>query len=136
MSKPRYRWWGFVCKMIRDYPMLEKSIDDLRQQSIVADNSGMPKGGGGGRTIEAVALRQLERDDQDCYDAVAAAVEFTKLRPDGKERIRLIELVYWGKRRMTIGKAADKLFVSERTAQAWHGEFVRCAARNYGFQVK
>lgn len=136
MSRPRYRWWGFVRKMIRDYPMLEKSIGDLRQQSLVADNSGMPRGGGGGRTIEAVAMRQLERDDQQCYDAVADAVEFTRHRTDGEERLRLIKLVYWVKKPMTIAKAADKLFVSERTAQEWHREFVRCVARCYGFNVE
>lgn len=136
MSKPRYRWWGFVRKMIRDYPMLKKSIADLHQQNVVADNSGMPKGGSGGRGLETVAMRQLDRDDQQCYEAVAAATALTKLRPDGRERMRLIELMYWEKNPMTARSAAARLHIADVTAVRWHGDYVRLVAECYGFTVR
>ena len=59
MSKPRYRWWGFVRNMIRDYPALKEAWNDLHSQSMTPDYSGMPKGGSSGRTVESIALRQL-----------------------------------------------------------------------------
>ncbi len=137
MSKPRYRWWKFARNMIRDYPSLRKELEDIQQQSVVASMSGMPRGGGAGRSSEMAALRQLEDpDDQQCYEAVASAVEITRLRTDGQERLRLIELTYWIKKPMTIGKAAYKLHVSERTAQEWHRVFVRLVGACYGFRVK
>lgn len=135
MSRPRYRWWGYVRKMIRDYPGLRMDLDDKQQQSVVAGRSGMPGGGGNGRSLETAALQCLDVDDQRCLDAVARAVAITKLRSDGEERLRLIELMYWEKKPMTISKAADGVHVSERTAQEWHRIFVRCVAKCYGFQV-
>lgn len=137
MSKPRYRWWLFVRNMIRDYPSLRKELADIQRQSIVASVSGMPRGGSSSRASEMAALRQLEDpDDQQCYEAVASALEITRLRPDGKERLRLIELVYWVQKPMTISDAAYRLHVSDRTAAEWHRNFVRCVAACYGFNVK
>ncbi|MBO7184643.1 MAG: hypothetical protein J6V34_02470 [Oscillospiraceae bacterium] len=136
MSRPRYRWWGFVRKMIRDFPMLEKSLEDLHQQNVTADHSGMPKGGGDGRGLESVAMRKLERDDQQCYDAVADATELTKLRPDGQERMKLIHLMYWAKKPMTARSAAAHLHIADITAVRWHGDFVRLVAERYGFTVR
>lgn len=81
MSRPRYRWWGFARRMIRDYRGLKAAYDDLHSQSIVADTSGMPKGGGNNRTVEVIAMRQLPEDDQKAYDAVSRAVETTSLMP-------------------------------------------------------
>ena len=121
MSKPRYRWWGFVRAMIRDYPKLKEDLDELHQQNITAVMSGMPKGGGAGRTAESIALRQLPKDDQTVYDAVTRAVEITRLRPDGKERMELIHLMYWGKKPRAMRKAAVLLNISEPTAKRWHG---------------
>lgn len=136
MSKPRYRWWGFVRKMIRDYPALKKQWEELHTQSISVEMTGMPKGTGVGRGVEAIALQQLPRDDQDAYDAVTRAVELTKLRPDGKERLALIRYVYWYEKRHLIKDAAYKLHISEDTAKEWHGEFVRLVGKCYGFQLK
>ena len=135
MSKPRYRWWGFVRRMIRDYPGVERDMRDLHSQSITANMSGMPRGGGAGRTIEAVALSQLPQDDQKLYEAVSQAIEITSLRPGGGDRLRLIEMMYWSKKNLTAKDAALKLFVSKRTAERWHGDFVRLVGKCYGFEV-
>lgn len=136
MSKPRYRWWGFVRRMIRDYPGIKQAWEDIHSQSITADLSGMPKGGGTGRTVEAIALRQLPQDDQKAYDAITKAIEITKLKDTGKERIRLIRMMYWSKKNTTAKDAALRLFISKRTAERWHGDFVRLVGFYYGFEVE
>lgn len=134
MSKPRSRWWGFVRRMIRDYPALSRALDDLHEQSITAQCSGMPSGGGANRSVETIALRQLPEDDQKVYDAVSKAVEGIHLRPDGPSRLKLIELMYWSKHRFTVKSAALALHISEPTAKRWHGDFVRLVGRCYGFK--
>lgn len=135
MSSPKYRWWPFVKRMIRDYPGLKKAWNDIHAQSITANYTGMPKGGGNGRAVENTALKQLDADDQKVYDAVSRAIELTRLQPDGKRRMDMIALVYWSPKPMTLKSAALHLYISERTAKRWHGYFVRCVAKCYGFQV-
>lgn len=135
MSKPRYRWWGFVRRMIRDYPGLKAAVDDLHSQNVTASMTGMPRGSGTGRTVETIALRQLPEDDQKIYDAVTRAIEVTRLRSDGEERIALIRYAYWGRKERALKHAALYAHVSERTAKRWHGDFVRMVAKCYGFDV-
>lgn len=135
MSKPKYRWWGFVRKMIRDYPTLKKQWEEIHTQSAKEELSGMPKGGGTGRPIESVALRELPSDDEKVYDAVTQAIKITLLRPDGNERIALIRFVYWYDKRHLLKDAAYRLYISEDTAKEWHGSFVRLVGKCYGFQL-
>lgn len=135
MSKPKYRWWPFVKAMIRDYPQLEKAWRDIHETSITANFSATPKGGNAGRTVEMIALRQMPPDDQRVYDAVSKAIDITRLLPDGKQRLEMISLVYWSKKQMPLKSAAVLLCISERTAKRWHGTFVRCVAKCYGFNV-
>ena len=134
MSKPRCRWWGYVRRMIRDYPGLKADMDDLHSQNVTASMTGMPRGGVSGRTVETIALRQLSEDDQKAYDAVTRAVEITGLRPDGAERIALIRYAYWGKTEHPLKDAALHLHVSEPTAKRWHGDFVRLVAKCCGLK--
>ena len=125
MSKPRYRWWGYARNMIRDYPILKETWNDLHSQSMTANYSGMPKGGGPSRTVESIALRQMTSDDQQDYDAVSKAIELIKLRPDGEEWLALIRYVYWNGREHPVRDAAPQLNISEPTAYRWHAGFVR-----------
>ena len=133
MSKPRYRWWGFVRAMIRDYQKLQKDLEELHSQNITAVSTGMPRGGGTGRTVESVATRQLPKDDQAVYDAVSRAVAITQIRPDGKERMALIRMMYWEKKTSSAKNAAISLHISDVTAKRWHGAFVRLVGQCYGF---
>lgn len=135
MSRPRYRWWGFARNMIRDYPGLKKAYEYLHQQNMTVNNTGMPRGGGAGRTVEYIAMRQLEPDDQKVYDAVARAVEIAGRWPDGPERLELIRLMYWVRRPMTAKSAAVLLHIAEVTAKRWHGDFVRLVGKCYGYDV-
>lgn len=136
MSSPRYRWWGFVRRMIRDYRGLKAAYEDLHSQSISADTTGMPKGGSSGRTVESIAMRCLPKDDQKAYDAVTNAVEITRLLPDGELRLALIRFVYWGQGWRRVEDAELVLPISGITAKRWHGDFVRLVAKCYGFSLK
>lgn len=134
MSKPRYRWWSFARRMVLDYPGLKKNLDDLHEQSITANLSGMPRGGGTGRTVEGLALRQLGPGDQKVYDAVSKAISITAGQPAGDEHLQLIKLMYWSKRNLPAKHAALRLNISYVTAKRWHGSFVRLVGFCYGLE--
>lgn len=135
MSSPKYRWWGYARRMIRDYPSLKQQHQDLHEQSMTAGYSGTGGGGGAGRKTEQVALRELPPDDQDAYDAVRQAVEATLLIDQGKNKLALIEQMYWLPKPLPIGAAAYKLHISEPTAKRWHRAFVRLVGKCYGFTI-
>lgn len=63
--------------------------------------------------------------------AVEAAVKETEQLADGGERLRLIDLVLW-KRTHTLQGAALACYVSERTAQEWHRQFIRLVGQKKG----
>lgn len=135
MSKPRYKWWGYIKAVIRSYPGLKKEYEDLHEQSITAKMSGMPGGGGVSRGTEDIAVRELPYTKQREYEAVRRAVEATRLMKTGKDRIELVDMVFW-KKSHTLSGAAYKLSISETTAQRYHGEFIRMVARHYGLLDK
>lgn len=136
MSKPKYRWWGFVRRMIRDYPSLKQQWEDIHEQTITADISGMPRGGSASRTVETIALRQLpDDDDQKAFDAVSKAIEITSLKPTGEERLTLIKFMYWSKKNLTAKGAAAHIHVEYITAKRWHGDFVRLVGKCHGFKL-
>lgn len=68
---------------------------------------------------------------RDEISAVEAAIEETKQLIDGAERLRLIDLVLW-KRTHTLQGAAMAVYVSERTAQEWHRQFIRLVGQKRG----
>ena len=133
MSKPRYKWWSYVKWMIRLYPerdkVIKSSADGIR---LTVSYSGMPGAKGTGRPTEQQALRQM-LGDVACreYEAVRRAIDITKKLKDGKERLRLIELVYW-KKSHTLSGACAACHVSERTGWQWHGDFIRAVAAEFG----
>lgn len=131
MSKPRYDWWPYVKGMIRRYPSLRQEYADLHNASLVADYSGMPRGGGGGRALENLAIRELPSTQQREYEAVRRAVETTERYRNGQERLKVVRLVLWD-RSHTLEGAALAVPCGAATAWRWHGEFIRLVASNYG----
>ena len=133
MSKPRYDWWPYVKGMIRRYPQMKTEYDELHTQSMVADYSGMPKGGSGGacRAVEGLALRELPRTQQREYEAVRQAIAMTERYQNGGARLQVIDLVLW-KHSHTLEGAALSVPCSWRLAAQWHGEFIKLVARVYG----
>ena len=63
--------------------------------------------------------------------AVEDAIAETEQLVDGAERLRLIDLVLW-KRTHTLQGAALACYVSERTAQEWHRQFIRLVGQKRG----
>ena len=63
-------------------------------------------------------------------DAVRRACEYTLRLRDGRDRMALVEIVFW-KRTHNLQGAALKLSVSERTALRWHGDFIKAVAREF-----
>ena len=63
--------------------------------------------------------------------AVEAAIEDTLGRPNGRDRMKVIELVLL-KGTHTLSGAAEAVYYSERTARRWHTDFIKSVAENYG----
>lgn len=132
MSKPRYNWWPFALNMIKDYPVRKREYNDLHEQKVTANLSGMPGGGGASRTVEDIAARKLPHQEQLEFDAVRKAVEYTKAMPDGRLRIRVIGLTLW-RQSHTIPGAALELHISDRMARRYRWQFVMLVGYTYGF---
>lgn len=127
MSKPRYKWWGYIKNVIRAYPVLKKEYEALHEQSVTANTSGLSGGGGISRGTESVALRELPRPKQREYDAVRKTISLIEQVKTGKERIKLIELVFW-KASHTLAGAAMALNISYETAVEYHRDFIMLTA--------
>lgn len=131
MSKPRYDWWGYVKGMIRRYPALAEEYKELHTQTVTADISGMPRGGGAGRTTEMIAIRELPSTRQREYESVRQAIRITNRMPNGFDRIKLIELVFW-RQSHTLEGAAMCIPCSYRQARRYHTDFIFAVAKAYG----
>lgn len=131
LSKPRYDWWGYVKSMIRRYPQLCEEYAGLKQTSITASYDDVRHGSGVGNPTERAAIRELPENKQREHRAVQIAIDVTGRYKTGKERLKLIDLVFW-RRSHTLSGAAYACFVSYRTAARWHGEFIRLVAYYYG----
>ena len=132
MSKPRYDWWPYVKGMIRRYPELCARESELHSTSVSPDLSGMPKGRGGtSDPTSNAALRQLPENNRREMEAVRSAIRETCAMPGGEKRMELVRLVFWS-RTHTVWGAAAVIGISERTAQAWHGDFIRLVAKRFG----
>ncbi|MBO5837254.1 MAG: hypothetical protein J6Q92_05105 [Oscillospiraceae bacterium] len=131
MSKPRYKWWGYIRGVVRAYPELKKEYEELHRQSLTAGMSGMPGSGGISRGTENIAVRELPYTKQREYESVRRAIEMTKTMSNGSQRLRIIELVYW-KRSHTVEGAAMRAGYSPDRGKQMHGDFIRLVAKNYG----
>ena len=131
MSKPRYKWWGYIKNVVRSYPALKKEYEDLHEQSITAKYSGMPGGGSVSRGTEDIAIRELPYTDQREYEAVRRAVEKTKQYKNGTERLAIIDLYYWKKSHTLEGAGYKVGYSYDRTKQI-HKEFLVAVATYYG----
>ena len=132
MSKPREYWWSYAKGMIKHYPENKRAYEELHRQNITADLSGMPSGGGGGsRTTENIALKQLPQNKQKELEAVEKAIKITSRMKNGKERMGVVDLVLW-KKSHTVEGAAMKLHICKSQALSFHADFVWLVAEKYG----
>lgn len=135
MSKPRYKWWGYIKNVIRAYPGLKKEYEALHEQSVTANTSGMPGGGEVSRGTENIAIRELPYTKQREYEAVRRAIEYTKHFKNGEERLKIIDLMYW-KNSHTLAGAGQKVGYGYDRARQIHQEFVISVATYYGLMDK
>lgn len=132
MSKPRYRWWGYLLNVLKAYPELCAKLQQLKEQHITANYE--PSGGGKGgiaRPTESAALAELRGTEGREHRAVRQAIEYTAKLKSGTERNALIDMVFFKKSHSLEG-AAMALFISYSTAKKWHKEFILAVADFYG----
>ena len=66
--------------------------------------------------------------------AIEKAITEIKSQPEGAEKLRLIELLYWQKDFFySLDQAADMMFISPRLAQKWNSEFIYTVAKHMGY---
>ena len=97
MSKPRYRWWGYIKSIIRNYPALE------------------------GRYCQGTSLKERM--------AVQRSIEQTERMENGKERLQVVDLVFF-KQTHTLEGAAMMVPCHYETARHWHSDFIKLVAQN------
>lgn len=135
MSRPRYRWWGYVRNVLRAYPALREQYNDLHEQKVTANYSAEPRAGGGlSRTVENLALRELMPQDQREYLAVQRTIDATMLMPGGAERVAFIRAIYFGAQQRRISDVYPAYHIAEATAWRWHGDFIRLVATHLGLR--
>ena len=132
MSKPRYRWWGYVRNVIRAYPALKEKYDDLHQQAVTANYSAQPRTGGDGRSLENIALRELIPQEQREYQAVRDAIAATLRYDTGLERVQFISAIYFSGPQRRLSDVYPRFHIAEATAWRWHGDFIRLVAGYMG----
>lgn len=130
MTKPRYRWWGYVKNIIRAFPRLNAELEALRQASIVPPMGEEVIRAGVGHPTENAALRELpDKTEQREYEAVYKAIQQTRSLDDAEERLEMVDLIFW-KQTHTIEGVAQRQFKAWRTVAEWHGDFIRQVAVN------
>ena len=132
MGRPKYGWWGYVKDMIRRYPSLKEEYADLHTQAVTPSYAGLPGGGSASRVMELISCRELPSNKQREYEAVRRAIITTERMVAGRDRLRIVELVFW-KRTLTLRGAARMIPCSYDTAQRYHSDFIKAVAAHYGF---
>ena len=134
MSKPRYKWWGYIRKVVWAYPELKQKYEELHQQSLTACIGGMPAGGGVSRGTENIAVRELPPTEQKEYDAVRRAIELTRKMPKGKLRLGIIDQVFW-KKRKNLQDAGDAVGYAYKMARDIQSTFLKLVGQEYGYDL-
>lgn len=135
MSKPRYKWWGYVKNVIRDYPRLKKWHEEMMGETSLTADYGST---GGGRPSEVsnptyrVATREMPKQEQREYEAVRRAIEATGHRRDGRERLNVVRMVLLDGTH-TLEGAALAAPMSYQSARDKLADFIRVVAKNLGF---
>lgn len=133
MSKPRYAWWGYMINIIRRYPERRQALAELRRMKVTVNYEASGHGGGGERTVEQIALRELDPQEMKEYEAVTAAIHDTEQMETGQARLKIIGLLYWYGWRKNLTGAAREVGYSRSRAEDFHGEFVRLVAYHMGY---
>ena len=118
--------------MIRDYPLRYEELQQRRFPRIVVTYDTICRAGSEtSRQTERLAMTELPTVAMREYEAVRLAISQTLQLVDGKERMRLVDIIFW-RRTHTLQGAAMSCHVSYGTAAKWHLEFIRRVGINFG----
>ena len=120
----REDWWEYTKRIIRSYPALCRKAESVGDTPCTPAYGASGGQSGGGSPVERAVVDRLTDKEQRRYDAVRQAIGETECMKHGRQRMELIDRVYW-KRSHTLYGAAMCVPVSERTAKMWNAEFVR-----------
>lgn len=135
MSRPRYRWWGYVKNVIRAYPELKRMMEEQPQTSLTAQYGPKIPSGRIGRPVEGAAVKMLSSRDIAEYEAVAAAIRDTAKLPNGEIRLKVIDLVYW-KRSHTLWGAGREVGYSYAQVKRFQEKFICLVAEKLDLKEK
>lgn len=135
MSRPRYRWWGYVKSVIRAYPELRKKMMEPIHTPVTAKYGPHAGQNGAGRALEGAVVKRLSGRDVAEFEAVDAAIRETSKLENGEARLAIIDLVYW-KRSHTLAGAGMQIGYSYRRTKDLHQQFVCAVAENLGLKEK
>ena len=109
---------------LRQYPKAKRRQSETGEMRITPAYNGMPGGGTASRTTEDVALAvNLTPHEENVISAVEFAMRMQSVYPNGQERIKMIELVYF-KRTHTLEGAAMECHYADRTVKRWNNEIL------------
>lgn len=134
MSRPRYWWYGNICRVIAQYPTLKEAVAEAGTQSVTTAYSGMPHGSGAGRSTEGAALRAVSNREYDDFAAVSRAIAAASAWPDGELVLAVVNLWHW-KRMKNFESIGDALHIGCSTAKRKNSKFVYEVAKNMGYMT-
>lgn len=123
MGKGKENWREETKRVIRAYPALVRAENELFESKITASITGMPRSGSAKNVVEDIAMRTLQPEDQRALDAVRKAILTTGRYRNSKDRMRVIDLVYW-KQTHDLHGAADQCHYGYDTVQEWNAAFI------------
>ena len=134
-SKPRAKWWGYVRRVLYEYPRMRAQLDEMQAgaTSTTAGYGAVAAHSAPGRPVERAAIVTLPATEQRELEAVEAAVRETRQLRDGETRLRIIDMVFW-RRSHTLSGAAMAENVNYWTAQKKANQFIRMVGRNMGLK--
>lgn len=127
MSRPRYWWWGTVKALIRQYPEMQKVIQDQLPAAATARYGQQTPHSGSGRALEDTAIKRLSDSETRDYEAVRAAIRETAKMSNGEARLAIIDLVYW-KQTHNIQGAGMATGYSKKQAERFCADFILLVA--------
>lgn len=132
MSKPKYWWYGNVCRTICEFPRLQAQVRDMRGQKITPGYSAAAPGGGATeRTIEDITVRVLSSREYRDYEAVEKAITTVRTWRGGEDILAAVSAHAW--RRIRFEEVARSMHISTATAKNMHRRFVYTVAQNMGY---
>lgn len=126
LSKPRYKWWGYIRRVLCDYPRMRNELDALKAPMQSAGEQ-VCRGSGVGRPVELLGTVTLP-DVQEQKEL--EAVEQTLMVLTGEE-YRLVEMVFF-KQTHTLYGASKRLNISYELAKRRQRSVICETAKNLG----